>query len=246
MLEHCVHSLPIAVMVSQMIARTSHSLIPGRRALQPAVQRRLGNRVGDFQADDLVLRLDFLRAHEHALIAVGELGLGENFADRRLHVHVPDVDADSLAGERADQAFDLFGPAFHSDFFAEIRARTNLIRRKPRHAQLAVLEVHRPQNRVVIAREHRDGVAHDEGGAEMVAIACQVAGILGAKHKQRVQIGIVQRVLGALQTFAQHPLRIKSHFPINWNHSNIGHEFFSSENISENPLVSFVSEMSNL
>ena len=146
------------------------------------------------------------------------------------HVDVPDVDADAFSGERTDQAFDLLGPAFHPDFFAEIRARANLIRREPRHAQLAVLEVHRPQNRIVISRQHRDGIAHDEGGAEMVAIACQVARILGAENKQRIQIGIVERVLGALQTFAQHSLRIKSHFPIDRNHSDIRHEFFSSEN----------------
>jgi hypothetical protein len=91
----------------------------------------------------------------------------------------------------------------------------------------------------------RDSIPHDEGRPKVMAIACQVAGILGAKHKQRVQIGIVERVLGALQTFAQHPLRIKSHFPIDWNHTDIGHEFFSSENKSGNPLISFGGEMSN-
>ena len=64
----------------------------------------------------------------------------------------------------------------------------------------------------------------------MMAITCQVAGIFGAEHKQRIKIGIVERVLGALQTFAQHPLRIKAHFPIDRNHSNIRHSVFLLEN----------------
>ena len=64
----------------------------------------------------------------------------------------------------------------------------------------------------------------------MVAIPCQIARIFRAKHKQRVKIGIVERVLGPLQTFPQHPLRIKSHFPIDRNHSNIRHNVFLLEN----------------
>ena len=64
----------------------------------------------------------------------------------------------------------------------------------------------------------------------MMAITCQIAGIFRAKYKQRIQIGIVEGVLGPLQTFPQHPLRIKSHFPIDWNHSNIGHSVFLLEN----------------
>ena len=60
----------------------------------------------------------------------------------------------------------------------------------------------------------------------MMAITCQVAGVFGAEYKQRIQIGIVERVLGALQTFPQHALRIKAHFPINRNHSNIRHSVF--------------------
>ena len=59
----------------------------------------------------------------------------------------------------------------------------------------------------------------------MMAIAHQIAGILGAKHKQRIQIGIVERVLGALQPFPQHPLRIESRFPIDRNESNVRHDF---------------------
>ena len=71
----------------------------------------------------------------------------------------------------------------------------------------------------------------------MMAIPCQVAGVFGAEHEQRVKIGIVERVLGALQTFAQHPLRIKSHFPIDRNHSNIGHSVFLLENKCTLPLA---------
>src|SRR5579863_6575489 len=79
----------------------------------------------------------------------------------------------------------------------------------------------------------------------MMTVACQVACVLGAKHKQRVEIGVVERVLGALQALAQHALRIKAHFPINRNHSDIGHELFSSEIKSGNPLISSGSGMSN-
>src|ERR1019366_404410 len=46
-------------------------LYSGTQSLDRAIQRRLGNRVRDLQADNFVLRLNFLRAHEHALIAVG-------------------------------------------------------------------------------------------------------------------------------------------------------------------------------
>src|SRR5258708_32185752 len=95
------------------------------------------------------------------------------------------------------------------------------------------------------SREHRDCISHDEGRAEMMAVPCQIAGIFGAEYKKRVKIGIVERGLGALQTFTQHPLRIKARFPIDGNHSNIGHEIFSSENKNGNPLISFSGKMSN-
>src|SRR5690242_15357681 len=99
-----------------------------------------------------------------------------------------------------------------------------------------MLEVHGPQDRVVSSREYRDGISHDESWAEMMAITCQIAGIFRAEYKQGIQVGIVERVLGALQTFPQHPLRIKSHFPIDWNHSNVRQSEFLLENKCTLPL----------
>jgi hypothetical protein len=74
----------------------------------------------------------------------------------------------------------------------------------------------------------------------MMAIAHQVAGVLGAEYKQRVKIGIVERILGALQTFLPHSLRIESRFPINRNHSNVRHGVFLLKNKCTFPLASFI------
>lgn len=57
----------------------------------------------------------------------------------------------------------------------------------------------------------------------MMAIPQQVARVLGAKDKQRIEVGTIQSVLGSLQPLPQHPLRVESRFPIDWYQSNVRH-----------------------
>ena len=211
--------------------------MPGRSAASRASSAASVMALAIFRQMDLVLRLDFLRAHQHALIAVGELRFGKHFADGRLHVQIPDVDADALARERADQPFDLLGPAFHPNFSRKF-ARGRIWSGRARACAVRQCSKSMVQRiGIVIARQHRDGVAHDECGAEMMAIARQVARIFGAENKQRIQIGIIQRILGALQAFPQHPLRIEARFPIDWNDSNVRHSVFLPENNRTPPLA---------
>src|ERR1700676_3603284 len=116
--------------------------------LERAIERRFCDRVRNLEAKDLVLGLDFLSTHEHALIPIGELSFWESFADRRLEIEIPDIDPDSLAGQRTHQVFDLLHPAFHPDLFAKICARPDLIRCEPGHTLAAMLVVHRPEDRI--------------------------------------------------------------------------------------------------
>src|SRR5580704_1378234 len=78
----------------------------------------------------------------------------------------------------------------------------------------------------------------------MMAGGGGVGRVFRAENKQRGEGGGVERVLGALQAFAQHALRIEAHFPIDRNHSIVRHELFSSENKNGNPLISCGDEMS--
>src|SRR5258706_11910813 len=150
------------------------------------IERRLGDRIGDLEANNVVLSFDFLRAHEHALVAIGEFSLWKNFSDGVLHVDIPDVDAHPVPRYRTYQAFNLFGPSLHSDFFPEIRARTDLIRAKPRHAGTAMFMIHRPENRIMVPSKHGDGVPHNKSGPEMMTVAHQITRIFSAENEQRI------------------------------------------------------------
>src|ERR1700687_5116863 len=74
-------------------------LDPRAQKLEGTIERRLGDRIRSLEAQNVVLGLDYLRRHEHPLIPIGECGLRKYFADGRLHINIPDVDADSLPGE---------------------------------------------------------------------------------------------------------------------------------------------------
>ena len=58
----------------------------------------------------------------------------------------------------------------------------------------------------------------------MVPIAHQVAGIFGTKYEKRVEIGVPERLLGASQPVAVHPLRVEPILPIDGNDTDIGHD----------------------
>ena len=86
----------------------------------------------------------------------------------------------------------------------------------------------------MIPRQHRDGIPHDERGTEMVPIAGQIPGVLGAEHEERIEVGMIQRILRALQSLAHHAPRIQTYFPIHWNEPDVRHYFPLGERCSVN------------
>ena len=187
------------------------------------VHRRFRHGVGEAQAGQLVLGLDDLGLHEHVVVAVDEVRLREGFLQLLLHQRAPQVHADGLAVERPGDCLDLRLPALHRDLLAEVRSRMDLVGMHPRHPLLAVLEIHHVEVRFAAARQDDRPVPRDVGGSEMVAVARQVAGVLGPEDEQGVEPGILQRLLPAGQTLTVHPDPVEPLLPVDRHGPQIGH-----------------------
>lgn len=119
-----------------------------------------------------------------------------------------------VALEVSDERPDALRELHDASLLAEVRARLDLLWPHPAHARLAVLVVHREEDRVAPARKHDRSVTEDEGGAEVVPVRRQVAGLLDAEDEEHVEVGVLERLARLAQSFASHPAEVDALLPI--------------------------------